>query len=76
MRDDFLDRYFKGTYLEWGMRYYRENTKEQNKSIISDSHDSTNNLIANVTQPTEAPTQDFKGFDPSNTLNQKNITNE
>ncbi len=27
LRDDFLDTYFKGTYVEWGMREYQEKAK-------------------------------------------------
>ena len=54
MRDDFLDRYFKGTYIEWGIRQFLEKAKTNNMSL-TDSHDPVDDLIASFTKPIVAP---------------------
>eukprot|EP00347_Sterkiella_histriomuscorum_P003905 403362489 len=51
LRDDFLDTYFKDTYVEWGMRQYMDKAKATIEFINSQQNnhsDSVDNLIANL----------------------------
>ncbi|CDW83380.1 UNKNOWN [Stylonychia lemnae] len=50
LRDDFLDTYFKNTYVEWGMRQFQEKAKAIADYIANQeqSTGSLDNLISNL----------------------------
>lgn len=49
MRDDFLDKYFKGTYIEWGMRDFLDKAKAANEVLNRQGSNDSIDRVLNMT---------------------------
>lgn len=50
--DDFLDKYFRGTYVEWGMKQYMDKAKTLAEYIANheESSDSIEAMVEDMTK--------------------------